>query len=85
MKFKELALAMIQQKADTFYVMGTTAITGAFEACEEQGGYAFGHDGYYDDQKPGTVICSFVRNLSAPVKTIIEEYQHCLLYTSRCV
>ncbi len=75
MGMKEMVLAVIESGCDITYAMGGAAVYGAIEACQEGGAYLFGHDGDYDEAGDGVVTCSFVRDLSAPVRQVIYDFR----------
>lgn len=74
-KLKELAIAQIQSGVDVFYTMAGAGTFGPFEACKEYGAYTFGNATYYDDVAEGYVICSYMSDLKAGVRKVVDDWR----------
>jgi basic membrane protein A len=72
---KEMALSMIDSKADIVYHAAAGSGIGVFEAAKERGVYAIGVDSNQDDVVPGTVLTSMLKNVDEAVFTIIKDTQ----------
>ena len=74
-KGKEMALSMIDSKADIIYHAAAGSGMGVFEAAKERGIYAVGVDSNQDAVVPGTILTSMLKKVDQAVFTIIKETQ----------
>jgi basic membrane protein A len=72
---KEMALSMIDSKADIIYHAAAGSGMGVFEAAKERGIYAVGVDSNQDAVVPGTVLTSMLKNVDKAVFSIIKDTQ----------
>jgi len=70
---KEMALSMIDSKADIVYHAAAGSGMGVFEAAKERGVYAVGVDSNQDVVVPGIVLTSMLKKVDRAVFTIIKE------------
>ena len=70
---KEMALSMIDSKADIVYHAAAGSGMGVFEAAKERGVYAVGVDSNQDAVVPGIVLTSMLKKVDRAVFTIIKE------------
>ncbi|UUV18818.1 BMP family ABC transporter substrate-binding protein [Fusobacteria bacterium ZRK30] len=70
---KEMALSMIDSKADVVYHAAAGSGMGVFEAAKERGVYAVGVDSNQDGVVPGTVLTSMLKKVDKAVFAIIKE------------
>jgi len=72
---KEMALSMIDSKADIIYHAAAGSGMGVFEAAKERGIYAVGVDSNQDEVVPGTILTSMLKKVDRAVFTIIKNTQ----------
>ena len=70
---KEMALSMIDSKADVVYHAAAGSGMGVFEAAKERGVYAIGVDSNQDAVVPGTVLTSMLKKVDRAVFTVIKD------------
>lgn len=73
LKVKEAAMAQYEQGADVIMAVAAGAGMGLFEAATEKKQYAIGLDLNQDNEAPGWVITSFVKNASMITYNIIKD------------
>ena len=72
-KGKEMALSMIDSKADVVYHAAAGSGMGVIEAAKERGVYAIGVDSDQDYVAPGVVLTSMVKKVDMSIFLIIKE------------
>lgn len=72
-KGKEVALSMIDSKADIVFHAAAGSGLGVFESAKERGIYAIGVDSNQDGVVPGTVLTSMLKKVDQATFTVIKE------------